>query len=179
MFISTPFTDGAEDDSDSNMDCSVTTTATTPASEATTGHDNSHRHDDHLLPSNESSVVPTARIISVCEIQPSFYLTAPIRRSYDPTNNLSASSSSSSLCNDQSTPHSNMPSVEYQTNCSTPSSTDFHRLQYSHNDEETNKENNHYLSTLTPLTSSSDLPTTTEVKKSTIYKLILRNPLRK
>ena len=161
------------------MDCSAVTTPTTPAPEATTCQDNSHRHDDHLLPSNESSVVPTARVISVCEIQPSFYLTAPIRRSYDPTNNLSASSSSSSLCNDQSTPHSHMPSVDYQTNCSTPSSTDFHRLQYSDNDEENNKENNHYLSTLTPLTSSSDLPTTTEVKKSTIYKLILRNPLRK
>jgi len=115
-----------------------------------------------LLPSNESSIIPTARVISVCEIQPSFYLSTPIRRLFDPSN-------------DQSTPNDSK-----NPNSLTPSLNDFQHLEYSDNDEENNKENSHYPSTITPITSSSsstENQNTTEVKKSSIYKLILRNPL--
>ncbi len=108
----------------------------------------------------------TARVISVCEIQPSFYLTTPIRRLFDPSN-------------DQSTPNDSIPSIEYKnTNSLTPLSNDFQHLEYSDNEDDHNKENTHYPSTLTPITSSEN-SNPLEVKKSSIYKLILRDPLYK
>jgi hypothetical protein len=60
------------------MDCSTT--------EEINSSENININDDHLLPSNDSS---TGRVISVCEIQPSFYLTTPIRRLFDPSNDQS------------------------------------------------------------------------------------------
>ena len=114
---------------------------------------------------DESSIVPTARIISVCEVQPSFYLTTPIRRLFDPAHDISSS------FNDQSTPNSSTVSVEYKTNLPTPSITDFQHLEYSDNEDENNKENNHYPSPI------PEIQNTTEVKKSSIFKLILKNPL--
>jgi hypothetical protein len=135
------------------MDCSTT--------EENNSSENKNLNDDHLLPLNESS---SARVISVCEIQPSFYLTTPIRRLFDPSN-------------DQSTPN------EYKTsNSSTTSLNEFHHLEYSDNEDDNNKENSHYPSALTPITSSSssseiENSNPPEVKKSSIYKLILRNPL--
>ncbi|CAF4961098.1 unnamed protein product, partial [Rotaria magnacalcarata] len=81
----------------------------------------------HLLPSNESS---TARIISVCEIQPSFYLTTPIRRLFDPSN-------------DQSIPNDSVVSIDYKNNNSiTPPSTNIQHMKYSNNNDN-NKENSH------------------------------------
>ncbi|CAF5102246.1 unnamed protein product, partial [Rotaria socialis] len=77
-------------DNDTKMDCcsAVATSATIATTAMTEEIDslNSTINDDHLLPSNESS---TARVISVCEIQPSFYLTTPIRRLFDPSNDQS------------------------------------------------------------------------------------------
>jgi hypothetical protein len=110
---------------------------------------------------DESSIVPittSTRIISVCEVQPSFYLTTPIRRLFDPDMSPSR---------DQSTPNSSLVSVDYKT----PSLNDFQHLEYSDNEDENNKENNHYSSTLT------EIQNPTEVKKSSIFKLILKNPL--
>ncbi|CAF4497689.1 unnamed protein product, partial [Rotaria socialis] len=110
-------------------------------------------------PSNESS---TARVISVCEIQPSFYLTTPIRRLFDPSN-------------DQSTPNDSVVSIDYKnTDSITPPSTNLQHMKYSNNNDN-NKENSHYLSTLTPMTSSSsssssDVQNTTEL--SSIPNLI-------
>jgi len=136
------------------MDCSTT--------EENNSNKNKNLNDDHLLPLNESS---SARVISVCEIQPSFYLTTPIRRLFDPSN-------------DQSTPN------EYKnSNSSTTSLNEFQHLEYSDNEDDNNKENSHYPSALTPITSSSSSSSEVEnsnppeVKKSSIYKLILRNPL--
>ena len=164
VFISTASNDERDDDHETKMDCSTATTSED-------GNDfSSHSDDDHLLPSHASSNVSTARVISVCEIQPSFYLTAPIRRLYD-----SGNETPSPL--DQSTPHSSMLSVEYETHSSTPSLSDYHHLEHSDAEDENNKENKLYLSTLTPITTaaSSDIQNTTEVKRSSIYKLILRN----
>lgn len=153
------------------MDCTPSTT-----SAITTNDDinslNSTINDDHLLPSNESA---TARVISVCEIQPSFYLTTPIRRLFDPST-------------DQSTPneavvsidcHNNNTNINHNIDSITPPLTNIQNIQYSNDDS--NKENSHYLSTLTTMTlsssSSSDIQNTAEVKKSSIYRLILKNPL--
>lgn len=138
------------------MDCSTT--------EENNSVENRSLNDDHIIPTNEPL---SARVISVCEIQPSFYLTTPIRRLFDPSI-------------DQSTPNDSLPtsSTEYRTpNCHTPSSNDFQHLEYSDNDDENNKENSHYISTLTPITSSNEHSSPVEVKRSSIYKLILRNPL--
>jgi hypothetical protein len=132
-------------DDESKMDCSTTT-------DEMNSLDN-NINDDHLLPSNDLS---TTRVISVCEIQPSFYLTTPIRRLFDPSN-------------DQSTPNDTITSNQ-------PSLNDFQHLDYSDIEDEHNKENSHYP---TPITTSSENPNPTEVKKSSIYKLILRNPLYK
>jgi hypothetical protein len=140
------------------MDCSTT--------EELNSIDHTNLNDDHLLPSNESSTTAT-RVISVCEIQPSFYLTTPIRRLFDPSN-------------DQSTPNDSIQSIEYKnTNSFTPSLNDFQHIEYSDNEDENNKENSHYPSTITPITSSSSSNNVnaTEVKKSSIFKIILRNPL--
>jgi len=158
VFISS--NDEQDDDIDTNMDCSTT--------EEINSIENRNQNDDHLLPLNESSSsTTTTRVISVCEIQPSFYLTTPIRRLFDHSSN------------DQSTPNDSITSIEYKnTNSLTPSSNDFQHLEYSDNDDENNKENSHYPSTITPITSSSiENQNTTEVKKSSIYRLILRNPL--
>jgi hypothetical protein len=133
------------------MDCSTVT-----KTEEINSMDN-NMNDDHLLPSNDSS---TGRMISVCEIRPSFYLTTPIRRLFDPSN-------------DQSTPNDTISSTEYKPN--TPSSTDYQYYKYADNQDENNKENSNYSSTLTPIT-SSEIQNPTEVKKSSIYKLILKNP---
>ena len=132
-------------DDDAKMDCSTTTTEEEEI--------NSNMNDDHLLPANDSS---STRVISVCEIQPSFYLTTPIRRLFDPSN-------------DQSTP-----------NQSSSSLNDFQHLNYSDTEDENNKENSHYPTPITTSSSSSnENSNSTEVKKSSIYKLILRNPLYK
>jgi hypothetical protein len=139
------------------MDCSTT--------EELNSIDHTNLNDDHLLPSNESTTA--TRVISVCEIQPSFYLTTPIRRLFDPSN-------------DQSTPNDSIQSIEYKnTNSFTPSLNDFQHIEYSDNEDENNKENSHYPSTITPITSSSSSNNVnaTEVKKSSIFKIILRNPL--
>lgn len=166
VFISS--NDEQDDDNDIKMDCSTT--------EEDNSKENQSLNDDHLLPLNESSLSSTttssaARVISVCEIQPSFYLTTPIRRLFDPST-------------DQSTPQDSLPSassIEYKTpNCHTPSLNDYQHLEYSDNDDENNKENSHYISTLTPITSSTiEHSNPPEVKKFSIYKLILRNPLYK
>ena len=147
------------------MDCSTAT------SSEDSNDFGSHSDDDHLLPSHASSTISTARVISVCEIQPSFYLTAPIRRLYGSGNETPSP-------HDQSTPHSSMLSIDYETHSSTPSLSEYHHLEYSDAEDENNKENKHHLSTLTPITTmapSSEIPNTTEVKRSSIYKLILRN----
>jgi hypothetical protein len=139
------------------MDCSTT--------EELNSIDHTNLNDDHLLPSNESTTA--TRVISVCEIQPSFYLTTPIRRLFDPSN-------------DQSTPNDSIQSIEYKnTNSFTPSLNDFQHIEYSDNEDENNKENSHYPSAITPITSSSSSNNVnaTEVKKSSIFKIILRNPL--
>ena len=169
------------------MDCSTAT-----AAEDLTGLE-TQSNDDHLLPSNDSScssssssALPTARVISVCEIQPSFYLTAPIRRLFDST-------SDSSPTNDQSTPYSTISAIEHENNCLTPSLSDYHprhQVEYSDMEDENNKENQHrHSSTLSQITStsattaatssSSDPPGNTEVKRSSIYKLILKNSIYK
>lgn len=158
------------------MDCSDAAAA----SESMNGVE-THSNDDHLLPSADCSssstlALPTARVISVCEIQPSFYLTAPIRRLYD-------SSTEASPTNDQSTPYSTISSAEHEHNCLTSALTDYHprpHSEYSDLDDENNKENHQHRPTLTSMaTSSSDLPANTEVKRSSIYKLILKNTIYK
>jgi len=133
------------------MDCSST--------EEIHSNDQSESNDDHLLPSNDlSSSSSTTRIISVCEIQPSFYLTTPIRRLFDST------------MHDQSTPNeSTVPSTIINNH--TPSLNDFRHLDYSDNDDEHNKENSHFHQT-----SNQQQENTGEVKKSSIFKLILRKP---
>ncbi|CAF2861394.1 unnamed protein product [Rotaria sp. Silwood2] len=145
VFLSPTLNNEQEDNNDTEMDCSTTT-------EEIHSLDNNKINDDHSLPSNESS---TARVISVCEIQPSFYLTTPIRRLFDPSN-------------DQSTPNDTIRSVEYKNNNSiTPPITNIQHSKYFNNENENNKENSHYLSTLTPMTSSSslssDIQNTTEL----------------
>ncbi|UJR33609.1 hypothetical protein I4U23_021045 [Adineta vaga] len=158
VFISPVGNNDKEIDQDTQMDCSTTTMTT---SEEMNSID-TNMNDDHSLPSNEKSS-STARVISVCEIRPSFYLTTPIRRLFDPSS-------------DQSTPNDSISSNEYKINSSTtPSFTDYQHFQYSDNDDENNKENSNYLSTLTPIT-STDTPNQPEVKKSSIYKLILNYP---
>lgn len=134
------------------MDCSSATTTTVTTEEINTLDNN--MNDDHLLPSNESS---TARVISVCEIRPSFYLATPIRRLFEPSN-------------DQSTPNDTSSSMN---NSVTPSLTDYQHFEYTDNEDENNKENSNYSSTLTPIT-SSEIQNPTEVKKPSRYKLILR-----
>jgi len=151
VFVSPILNNEKDNDNDIQMDCSTVTTT-----EEINSMDN-NMNDDHLLPSNDSS---TARMISVCEIRPSFYLTTPIRRLFDPSN-------------DQSTPNDTISSTEYKPN--TPSSTDYQYYKYADNQDENNKENSNYSSTLTPIT-SSEIQNPTEVKKSSIYKLILKNP---
>ncbi|CAF3345158.1 unnamed protein product [Rotaria sp. Silwood1] len=155
VFLSPTINHEQEDDNDTKMDCSIATTTTTEeinSLDDNNNNNNNHINDDHSLPSNESS---TARVISVCEIQPSFYLTTPIRRLFDPSN-------------DQSTPNDTIQSVEYKNNNSiTPPITNVQHLRYFNNENENNKENSHYLSTLTPMTSSSslssDIQNTTEL----------------
>jgi len=151
VFVSPILNNEKDNDNDIQMDCSTVTTT-----EEINSMDN-NMNDDHLLPSNDSS---TARMISVCEIRPSFYLTTPIRRLFDPSN-------------DQSTPNDTISSTEYKPN--TPSLTDYQYYKYADNQDENNKENSNYSSTLTPIT-SSEIQNPTEVKKSSIYKLILKNP---
>ena len=142
-------------DHDTQMDCSTTT-----AAEAIRSPE-SNSNDDHSLPSNSSS---TARMISVCEIRPSFYLTTPIRRLFD-------------SATDQSTPNDPNSSTEYTTNTSSTSSfSDYQQFPYSDVEDENNKENSSYPSTLTPVTLSADARSPPEVKKSSIYKLILKYP---
>lgn len=197
VFLSTPSNDenSIDDDQETKMDCSTATTCEDLNSLET------HSNDDHLLPSNNSScsstssssAIPTARVISVCEIQPSFYLTAPIRRLFDST-------SEASPTNDQSTPYSTINSIEHDNNCLTPSLSDYHhrhQSEYSDMEDENNKENHRHHhrhpSTLTQMSttsastvnntlsssSSSDPPANTEVKRSSIYKLILKNSIYK
>ncbi|CAF0909359.1 unnamed protein product [Adineta steineri] len=143
VFISPITSNEKEDDNDTHMDCSTATTMSTSTATTTTEEINSidmNVTDDHSLPTNESSA---ARMISVCEIRPSFYLTTSIRRLFDPST-------------DQSTPNDTSSSSEYKTsNSISPSFTDYQHYQYSNNDNEHNKENSKYPSTLTPITSSS------------------------
>ena len=148
VFISS--NDEQEDDHDTKMDCST--------SEDMHTMEKNHLNDDHILPTNESS---NTRVISVCEVQPSFYLTTPIRRLFD-----------------QSTPTDSISSIDYKNpgNLSTPSLNDFQHLEYSDGEDENNKENTRYSSTISPLISSENVQTN-EVKKPRIFKLILRNPL--
>lgn len=132
VFISS--NDEQDDENDTKMDCSST--------EEIHSNDQSESNDDHLLPSNDlSSSSSTARVISVCEIQPSFYLTTPIRRLFDPTNDQSTP-------NESSIPSTTLSSSDYQSiSAHTPSLNDFRHLDYSDNDEEHNKENSHFHQT--------------------------------
>ena len=121
-----------------------------------------HSDEDHLLPSvsqTENSI--TGPIVSVCEIRPSFYLTATISSPYE-------SSKETSLSNDQSAPHSTTVSIEHSNHYSTSLPVDFLSKNYS----DVNKENEHHLTTLT---TSLERQAPTEVKRSVLYKLILRS----
>ncbi|CAF0726689.1 unnamed protein product [Adineta ricciae] len=155
VFIS-PITNKEKDiDQDNQMDCSTATTTSEEMNSTDTD-----MNDDHSLPSNEPSTT-AARVISVCEIRPSFYLTTPIRRLFDPST-------------DQSTPNDSISSNEYKTNASlTPSFTDYQHFQYSDNDDDNNKENSTYPSTLTPVTSTdiSNPPELTPWYTSLVHQL--------
>jgi hypothetical protein len=159
--------DDHDHDFEKNMDCSTATSTSDSIS-----HQQMCNDDDHLLPSNTLASVSTARVISVCEIQPSFYLTTPIRRLYEPSSDLSSS-------NDQSTPFTATSLVQHDVHCSTPSVTDYRHLEYSDIEDENNKENKHNRSTSTPVTVSTDMPNTTEVKRSSLYKFILESTIYK
>lgn len=140
----------SNDEQETKMDCST--------SEELNVEEKNISNDDHRLPTNDSS---NTRVISVCEVQPSFYLTTPIRRLFD-----------------QSTPTDSIPSMDYKNpHSSTPSLNDFQHLEYSDDGEDDhNKENTRYSSTISPLITSDNVQTN-EVKKSRIFKLILRNPI--
>lgn len=138
-------------------------------------HDvDSHSDEDHLLPSVQTNKTSTAPVISVCEIRPSFYLTATIQRPYDSSNDIQQS-------NDQSAPHSSTISIDHSSNYSTPITTDYHRnTNLTDRDNEHNKENEqHKLTMITPTATSLELQAPAEVKRSVIYKLIVRSSTKK
>ena len=154
VFISSTLNNEQENDHDIKIDYSIDSTV-----EEINVHDQT-MNDDHLLPSNESS---TSCHVSICEIQPSFYLTTPVRRLFD-------------FSNDQSTPYDTM---ECNNNVNSPNNDNSiktslidirkHPNDFNHSNE-SNKENSHCLSP-----TSNENQDTTEVKKFSTYKLIFKN----